>query len=121
MRAEPNTRLDEFRRVHPVGGATPPGSNMGFFVLKGIRVISSGVPDPGDPGWPWEHVSVSCPSRCPTWEEMCLVKSLFWEDNETVVQFHPPKSDYVNHHRFCLHLWKPVGMKIELPPKNLIA
>src|SRR5690349_6482303 len=28
----------------------------------------------------WEHVSISIPSedRCPTWEEMCFVKDLFW-------------------------------------------
>lgn len=67
----------------------------------------------------WEHVSVSLPenkSKCPSWEEMCLVKSLFWEDSECVVQFHPPKSDYVNHAQ-VLHLWKPVNATIPLPPK----
>ena len=65
---------------------------------------------------PWEHVSVSNEARCPTWEEMCWIKSLFWEDEEVVVQFHPAKSEYVNYHPFCLHLWKPIGFELPTPP-----
>lgn len=36
----------------------------------------------------WEHVSVSPKNqkRCPTWEEMCAVKNLFFEPEETVIQ-----------------------------------
>lgn len=64
----------------------------------------------------WEHVSVSLEDRCPTWDEMCFVKDLFWTDEEQVVQFHPPRSQYVNHHPFCLHLWKPRGTSFEMPP-----
>ena len=30
-------------------------------------------------GGGWEHVSVSLARRCPTWEEMCMVKDIFWE------------------------------------------
>lgn len=59
----------------------------------------------------WEHVSVSLmdePKKCPSWDEMCIIKSLFWEDEEWVVQFHPAKSDYVQNHVGCLHLWRPV-------------
>lgn len=41
----------------------------------------------------WEHVSVSVRHRTPNWTEMCWVKDLFWEDDETVIQFHPRKSD----------------------------
>lgn len=44
----------------------------------------------------WEHVSVSVPDmphKCPSWEEMCLVKALFWDAHECVVQFHPPEAD----------------------------
>ena len=29
-------------------------------------------------GGGWEHVSVSLARRCPTWEEMCMVKDIFW-------------------------------------------
>lgn len=69
----------------------------------------------------FEHVSVSLESRCPTWDEMCLVKDLFWEPEELVVQYHPPKSVYVNFHPFVLHLWKPIGVIIPLPPKETLA
>jgi hypothetical protein len=69
----------------------------------------------------WEHVSVSCDGRCPTWDEMCYIKSLFWEDEETVIQFHPKQSAYINSHRFCLHLWRKVDTDIELPPSIFIG
>jgi hypothetical protein len=64
-------------------------------------------------GMGWEHVSISLPyrKRCPTWEEMCWIKDLFWDPEEVVVQYHPAKSQYVNLHPFALHLWKPVGQQ----------
>lgn len=84
-------------------------------------------------GFGWEHVSVSViyishqghsrqEQRCPTWQEMCYVKELFWDDPEDVViQYHPPKSEYVSQHKFCLHLWRPIdadGKPIALPRPN---
>lgn len=57
----------------------------------------------------WEHVSAELMARrLPTWDEMCLIKDLFWEDEETVVQMHPKKSKYVNMVE-ALHLWRPVN------------
>ena len=67
-------------------------------------------------GIEWEHVSVSLPNRCPNWLEMCHIKDLFWDKNEAVMQLHPAKSEYVNIHQFCLHLWKPLKAEIPLPP-----
>ena len=64
----------------------------------------------------WQHVSVSLPNRCPNWQEMCFVKDLFWNEGETVVQFHPKKSEYKNLHPHCLHLWKMRAFEYELPP-----
>lgn len=69
---------------------------------RGLKIIAT----IGDAEYPWEHVSVSREDRCPTWEEMCFVKDIFWREDECVVQFHPPKSAYVNRHLRCLHLWK---------------
>lgn len=69
----------------------------------------------------WEHVSVSLPNRCPTWTEMSLVKSLFWDDTDCVIQFHPPRSEYVNNHDYCLHLWRPIVQQIPLPPSILVG
>lgn len=67
----------------------------------------------------WEHVSVSA-RGIPTWEEMCWVKGRFWEDNECVVQFHPPEDKYVNVHENVLHLWKPVGIEFPQPPVECV-
>ena len=55
-------------------------------------------------GGSWEHVSISTATRCPTWQEMCLFKDIFWKDTETVIQYHPAKQNYKNHHKHCLHL-----------------
>ena len=68
----------------------------------------------------WEHASVSLKSRCPTWEEMCMAKSIFWGPDECVAQFHPPESEYVNHHPYCLHLWKKISSEFDLPPRMLV-
>lgn len=67
-------------------------------------------------GMGWDHVSVSLPTRTPTWEEMAYVKSLFFDDDEVVLEYHPAKSDYVNNHPFCLHLWRPQNETIPMPP-----
>ena len=69
----------------------------------------------------WEHVSVSLVYRCPTWQEMCHIKTIFWDDDETVVQYHPSKEDYVNFHPYCLHLWKPLNEVLPKPPTILIG
>ena len=69
----------------------------------------------------WEHVSVSLPTRCPTWAEMAFIKSVFWDADDCVVQFHPPESEYVNNHPFCLHLWRPIGRQIPTPPSLLVG
>src|SRR5690242_16905678 len=87
-----------------------PLEDGGLFVIPGpcgrdLRVIATN-------GLGWDHVSVSLPNRCPNWPEMCFIKALFWDDNEAVIQYHPPKSEYVNNHAFCLHMWKPQGTQI---------
>ena len=63
-----------------------------------------------------EHVSVS-PKRkaiVPSWRDMCKVKDIFFEEEETVVQIHPAKSQYIrgigigkDRRENILHLWRP--------------
>jgi hypothetical protein len=74
-----------------------------------LRVISSYLED-------WDHVSVSLRHRSPTWAEMCYVKDIFFEPEETVIQYHPPKSKYINQHPYVLHMWRQHGVEYELPP-----
>ena len=75
----------------------------------------------GPRGAEWEHISVSLPTRTPFWEEMCYIKKLFFEDEECVLQIHPPKSEYVNNHPFCLHLWRCTNFELPRPPSNLVG
>ena len=110
--------LEDYRKKHPVLGA---GEGLwGYFEVRTaggkLRIISSGAATGNEE---WEHVSVSLPNRTPTWAEMSLVKRLFWTDEETVVQFFPQKSAYVNDHKHCLHMWKHRDGHT-LPPKELV-
>jgi hypothetical protein len=82
--------------------------NNGQFWVKSLKFKRALMVQASD-GMGWEHVSVSVYDRTPTWEEMCFVKNLFWDENDVVVQFHPAKSDYVNMHKYCLHLWRKAG------------
>ena len=67
-------------------------------------------------GGGWDHVSASLRERCLTWDEMCMIKSMFFNDTECVIQYHPPKEQYVNIHEHVLHLWKPQTLVIPMPP-----
>ena len=69
----------------------------------------------------WEHVSVSRRDRCPTWDEMCQIKDLFWGAEDCVVQYHPPRSEYVNIHPNCLHLWRKIGYDFPMPDSILVG
>ncbi|MFV0401700.1 MAG: hypothetical protein ACK5LX_13940 [Oscillospiraceae bacterium] len=68
----------------------------------------------------WEHISVSTEARCPIWEEMRLIKEMFFTDDEAAMQLHPPKKDYVNNHPHCLHLWRPVNQPIPMPDIDMV-
>ena len=69
----------------------------------------------------WEHCSVSLPNRCPSWEQMCVMKELIWNDDEVCMQLHPAKKDYVNNHNYCLHIWKPINKEIPTPPSMMVG
>ncbi len=72
-------------------------------------------------GGGWDHVSVSLIDRCPTWAEMCWIKGIFWNENESVIQYHPAKDEYVNCHEYCLHLWKPQNCVMPTPPIEFVG
>ncbi len=82
-----------------------------------LLVMSSGI----DNETGWEHVSVSCKDRPPNWAEMCFVKDIFWNESECVIQYHPPRSEYVDFHPNCLHLWRHITMPIPMPPSLLVG
>lgn len=90
----------------------------GMIYLNGIRQKPASIV--WSFGGGWDHVSIAYPNRCPTWEEMCQVKEAFFHDDETVIQFHPKKSEYINKHPYCLHLWRKQGEEAELPPQIFV-
>lgn len=121
--------IAKYRVRHPAGDVpTELLPYCGAFVIPVVqpsglkaklRVIASraeGVEEMDD----WDHVSVSLHNRCPKWEEMCLIKELFFEPDEVAMQLHPVK-DYVNNHPYCLHLWRPFKEAIPLPPSILVG
>lgn len=107
-----------------------PGDQFGAFRVpvtakRTIVVIATAATNPDSAGW--DHVSVSVSDRggiyncaLPTWQEMSMIKDLFWDEEECVIQFHPPKSQYVNNYN-ALHLWKPAQREIPQPPTWLIG
>ncbi|OEU68471.1 MAG: hypothetical protein BBJ57_07275 [Desulfobacterales bacterium PC51MH44] len=109
--------LEKLRIDHPMYGTPEPGSIQGCFRIpfeSYMLTVMSGC------GEGWDHVSVSLKNRCPNWKEMCFIKNLFFEPNETVIQFHPPEEVYINIGRTVLHMWKPWDQEIKLPPLYLV-
>ena len=94
----------------------PGDKDLRVIVSDGTDWIVEGLPPPV-----FEHVSVSLVDRCPTWAEMDWVKSLWWRDDETVVQYHVPRAVHINYHEFCLHMFRPIGVEIPLPPTETIG
>ena len=72
----------------------------------------------------WEHVSINGVNRMPTWDEMCELKDMFFNEDECCVQYHPPKSEYVNNMPYCLHIWKPsekYSGVLPIPPSYMVG
>lgn len=53
----------------------------------------------------WMHVSFSRPDRIPTWADLRKVKDTFIGLERLAVQVFPRQSEYVNLHKYVLHLW----------------
>jgi hypothetical protein len=97
-------------------------TTSGFFKIPHPKIANYYfeviLSSPGD----WERVSVMLSSpkrkveRKPTWDEMCLVKSLFFEEAETVVQFHHGiESKPGNEPLYCLSLWRSTNGEYPQP------
>lgn len=104
--------LEKYRVSHPVAGRGDDKNGAFIINLPNSRLSFNVI---ASSGMGWEHVSVSTTERIPKWNEMHQIKELFFEDEEAVMQLHPPKSNYVNNHPNCLHLWRPINKEIPLP------
>lgn len=97
------------------GGADGFRGTIHLYRWSGTVVCSTGAG--------WEHVSVSPFKKhiTPEWSEMNQVKDIFWNDDEAVIQIHPPKAQYVNNMPNCLHLWRCSYRDMILPPSVLVG
>lgn len=105
-------------------GTTEEAGNNGAFVLPSpIRSVRQLVVIASD-GMGWEHIStharIGHEEYTPYWDEMTFLKRLFWDAEDSVLQFHPAESEYVNNHPNVLHLWRPVGIEFPTPPSVLV-
>lgn len=121
--------------AHPTLGSTAADGNNGAFEVDSpepgwrLYMICADGDDPAFPHDRWEHVSVHARRlrgrqvqlRTPTWKEMCVIKALFWDDEDVVMQLHPKKSEYVNQHPHVLHLWRPIDVPIPTPPSIFVG
>lgn len=56
----------------------------------------------------WIHLSVSRP-------DISKIKNEFLGEEREAVHIIPAKKDYVNLHRYCMHIWAPWTIYNELP------
>lgn len=124
MKKNPTEVVERGRIVDDKDYGSPYNSGPeGAYIVPGpdgmLKIIASdGVDDVTEM---FEHVSVSAPGRTPTWAEMQWVKEQFWEDEEVCFQVHPAKSQYVNCHPYCLHIWRHKLFAPPLPPSILVG
>lgn len=121
---------EQFRRAMAAPYDSKTGDRFGVFTIppqklsrtltsRTMYVIATAADDGEGEEADWEHVSASLklgPQAQPTWEEMCLLKRLFWEPEACVVQFHPPAVRHINLHNGTLHLWRYKQHEFPTPP-----
>jgi hypothetical protein len=115
---------EKYRQTAGIHASDASYGNNGAFAFR-LNDISVAFVIASDGGG-WEHVSVSVivggkSPRTASWDEMCRVKDIFWEPEDRVVQFHPPKSEYVNNHTNVLHLWRQVGADFPHPNSLMVG
>lgn len=95
-----NPEIEKYRvRTGRLASDTSQGNNGAFVVTGPRRKLLVIVSDEGG----WEYVSVSVKGK-----------------TECVIQYHPPLVDYINYHPGVLHLWRPVGGGLPMPPKAFV-
>jgi hypothetical protein len=120
------SHLDQWRLLDPRSQFySERGATYGAFYIphpeKGHLKFEIIAADGKEVGDHWEHVSAKVSDingrlRTPGWAEMDYLKSLFWEPDEVVVQYHINGADKVNNHPNVLHLWRNATLPFPQPP-----
>lgn len=100
--------MDGLPRIKELANKPPGLEYARLFSLGRCRIL---VAHEGPIGW---HLSISHPTRYPTWDEICKARYELLPDDVTMAQILPPKSEYVNVHPNCFHLHEIRGEM--LPP-----
>ena len=119
MKRKPSKFLEKCRAKTGVLKSDRSMGNNGMFLIPNKRGVVLTVVASNQGGW--DHVSVSLPNMTPTWAMMCFVKDLFFEKDEVVIQYHPKEADYINHHKHCLHMWRPQYIPLPTPPTIMVG
>ena len=106
-------KLDKYRiSMEHFGIIEDDPSKEGFFEMRVGNDFYSVV---ASTGAGWDHVSVSGRYGIPSHEVVSSVKDRFFNSDEVAVEIHPKKSEYINNHSRCLHLWRPTNAKLPVP------
>ena len=117
MKTKPSDIAESYRvKTGMHGSNSSIGNNGAFVIIRAGRSYYVIISDEGG----WDHVSISSDKRTPSWETMCWIKDLFFDEDETVIQLHPPKSKHINLHDHCLHLWRNQSEEFKLPPTFMV-
>lgn len=52
------------------------------------------------------HLSISCNKRLPKWSEITEARKRLLPEDKSFAMAFPKKGHYVNHHKYCFHLWE---------------
>jgi hypothetical protein len=63
------------------------------------------------------HLSISTPDALPSYKEMKEARYKFCPEEIYMAEIFPPKSEFVNFHPFCRHLWQIDIDKSNYPKK----
>lgn len=59
------------------------------------------------------HLSISHPTRYPTWDEIKEARYRFLPDECYMAIMFPPKEYWVNVHKYCFQLWEIQELKLQ--------
>ena len=122
MRDNPTEAMEKCRVITGPYASPPKSGCQGAYLVYEpamLKIICSDGKD--EKAENFEHVSVSLRNRTPTWAEMVWVKNQFWLPEEACFQLHPAVKDYVNHHPYCLHIWRHRILPPPMPSINLVG
>lgn len=128
---------EKFRQRESGPYSSKEGDTFGYFLIspqklgktktsRALKVIAADGYVEEAPGslvnTGWAHASVSLlrSLECPSWDEMMLIRKLFWEPEACVIQFGPPEKEHISIHPGCLHWWQFTAGPTPMPPTFMV-